>query len=71
MTYTIFIAIRKTAEDKIIDITLDILLIKLQNNKYEARKPFNEIMFSSLIDAIKLSDNFSERFKKELLAFIA
>jgi hypothetical protein len=58
------------SEDKIITITLGILQIQLRDGEYKARKPLNEVIFSELIEAIKLSDNLSERFKSELLAFI-
>jgi hypothetical protein len=58
------------SEEKIITITLGILQIKLQDGKYEVRKPLDETIFSDLIEAIKLSENLSERFKRELLAFI-
>jgi hypothetical protein len=58
------------SEDKIITITLGILQIKLRDGEYEERKPLNEIIFSDLIEAIKLSENLSERFKRELLTFI-
>jgi hypothetical protein len=58
------------SEDKIITTTLGILQIKLRDGEYEARKPLDEIIFSELVEAIELSENLSERFKKELLAFI-
>ncbi|MDR0744689.1 MAG: hypothetical protein LBE97_01915 [Holosporales bacterium] len=58
------------SEDKIITITLGVLQIKLRNGEYEERKPLDEIIFSDLVEAIKLSDNLSERFKGELLDFI-
>jgi hypothetical protein len=58
------------SEDKIITITLAILKIKLRDNEYEERKPLDEIIFSDLVDAIKVSNNLSPRFKKALLAFI-
>jgi hypothetical protein len=58
------------SEDKIITIVLGILQIKLRDGEYEERKPLDEVIFSKLIEAIKLSENLSERFKSELLAFI-
>jgi hypothetical protein len=58
------------SEDKIITITLGILQIKLQNGEYEERKPLDENIFFRLVEAIKLSENLSERFKSELLDFI-
>jgi hypothetical protein len=58
------------SEDKIIAITLGILQIKLRDGEYEARKPLDEAVFLELVEAIKLSENLSERFKSELLAFI-
>jgi hypothetical protein len=58
------------SEDKIITITLGILQIKLRDGEYEARKPLDKVIFSDLVEAIKLSENLSERFKRELLAFI-
>jgi hypothetical protein len=58
------------SEEKIITITLGILQTMLRNGEYEERKLFDEIIFSDLIEAIKLSENLSERFKKELLDFI-
>jgi hypothetical protein len=58
------------SEDKIITITLGILQIKLRDGEYEVRKPLGEMIFVELVEAIKLSDNLSERFKSELLDFI-
>jgi hypothetical protein len=58
------------SEDKIIAIMLGVLQIKLRNGEYKARKPLDEVIFSNLVEAIKLSDNLSERFKGELLDFI-
>jgi hypothetical protein len=58
------------SEDKIITITLGILQIKLRDGEYEVRKPLDEMIFVELVEAIKLSDNLSERFKSELLDFI-
>jgi hypothetical protein len=58
------------SEEKIIAITLGILQIKLRDGEYETRKPLDEVIFFELIEAIKLSDNLSERFKNELLTFI-
>jgi hypothetical protein len=58
------------SEEKIITITLGILRIMLRDGEYEERKPLDEIIFSELVEAIKLSENLSERFKRELLDFI-
>jgi hypothetical protein len=58
------------SEDKIITITLAILKIKLRDGEYEERKPLDEMIFSDLVEAIKLSNNLSPRFKETLLAFI-
>jgi hypothetical protein len=58
------------SEDKIITMTLEILRIKLANGEYDWRKPLEEIIFSDLVEAIRLSDNISARFKNELLDFI-
>jgi hypothetical protein len=58
------------SEDKIITITLGVLQIKLRNGEYEERKPLDENIFFDLVEAIKLSENLSERFKSELLDFI-
>jgi hypothetical protein len=55
---------------KIITTTVGILQIKLRDGEYEVRKPLDEIIYSDLIEAIKLSENLSERFKRELLDFI-
>jgi hypothetical protein len=56
--------------DKTITITLGILQIKLRSGEYKACKPLDETIFSELVEAIKLSENLSERFKGELLDFI-
>jgi hypothetical protein len=58
------------SEEKIISITLAILQMKLENGEYEERKPLDKNIFSDLVEAVKLSENLSERFKNELLAFI-
>jgi hypothetical protein len=58
------------SEENIIDITLNMLKVMLQNGEYDERKPLDEVIFYDLVEAIKLSENLSERFKKELLDFI-
>jgi hypothetical protein len=58
------------SEDKIITVTLGVLRIKLRDGEYEVRKPLDEMIFFELVEAIKLSENLSERFKRELLDFI-
>jgi hypothetical protein len=58
------------SEDKIIDITLVILELKLGNGEYEEKAPLDNEIFCDLIEAIKISDNLSERFKNEILAFL-
>jgi hypothetical protein len=59
------------SEQSIISITLFLLEIKLNDYDFEAKPPLDKQLFLDLIEAIKQSDNLSERFKKELLAFIA
>jgi hypothetical protein len=59
------------SEDKIITITLAVLHIKLRDGEYEERKALDETIFSDLVEAIKVSNNLSQRFKETLLAFIA
>jgi hypothetical protein len=58
------------SEDKIINITLGILRIKLVSGEYGERIPLDNGIFADLVEAIRISNNLSERFKRELLEFL-
>jgi hypothetical protein len=58
------------SEEKIINITLAVLKLKLANGEYEQRIPLANDVFSDLVEAIKMSDNLSDRFKNEILEFL-
>jgi hypothetical protein len=58
------------SEEKVIDIALTLLVIKLENGEYEERPSLNESIFLDLIEAIKISENLPERFKNNLIEFL-
>jgi hypothetical protein len=58
------------SEHHIIDILLVTLVSRL-DNEYDVMEPISADIYEAIVSKIGNSDNLSERFKQELLAFLA